>query len=132
MEVCAAHYVVGWRTNVEIRPHNNSTPGDIFSSLNVITGCAVVRVIRHRIASFSCVYIPGTFFVFLGFVVPAVDAICEVTWVETQSIPWQVCLFSKSLVLLTSATLRNWRESALLFSRVVMTSDKEGLSPAIF
>ena len=48
---------------------------------------------------------------------------------ETQSIPWQVCLLNTSLVLLTFATLRR-REAALLFLRVVMTSDWKGSRPS--
>ena len=51
-------------------------------------------------------------------------------WVETQSIPWQVCLFSKSLVLLTFLKLRRRKEASLLFPRVVMTSDWKGSRPS--
>ena len=51
------------------------------------------------------------------------DAICEVTRWRHESIPWQVCLLIKSLVLLTFAKVRSWREAPLLFPRVVMTSD---------
>ena len=49
---------------------------------------------------------------------------------ETQSTPWQVCLLTKSLVLLTFAKLRSRREAALLFPRVVIASEGKGSRPS--
>ena len=50
--------------------------------------------------------------------------------VETHSIPWQLCLLSKSLVLLTFLKLRSRREAAFNTPRVVMTSEWEGSRPS--
>ena len=59
---------------------------------------------------------------------------CEVTinrW-RHKSIPWQVCILSKSLVLLilTFATLRSRQEAALFFPRVMMASEWKGSRPS--